>query len=68
MPTELLSLARTTGAPLTLQELGMKESDLDRSADLAVERPYPNPAPVTRERIRVLLDAAFRGDGEYVTQ
>ena len=68
LPTELLSLARTIGAPLTLQELGMQESDLDRAADLAVERQYPNPAPVTRENIRVLLDAAFRGDGEYVTQ
>ena len=67
LPTELLSLARTIGAPLTLQELGMQESDLDRAADLAIERQYPNPAPVTRENIRVLLDAAYRGDGEYVT-
>jgi alcohol dehydrogenase class IV len=67
LPIELLSLARTINAPLTLEELGMQESDLDRAADLAVERQYPNPAPVTRERIRVLLDAAFRGDGEYVT-
>ncbi|HEU4879808.1 MAG TPA: maleylacetate reductase [Gemmatimonadaceae bacterium] len=67
LPAELLSLARSVEAPLTLQELGMKETDLDRAADLAVERQYPNPAPVTRERIRVLLDAAYRGDGEYVT-
>jgi alcohol dehydrogenase class IV len=67
LPTELLSLARTIDAPLTLEELGLEETDLDRAADLAVERQYPNPAPVTRERIRVLLDAAYRGDGEYVT-
>jgi alcohol dehydrogenase class IV len=67
LPAELLSLAGSIEAPLTLQELGMKEADLDRAADLAVERQYPNPAPVTRERIRVLLDAAYHGDGEYVT-
>lgn len=67
LPTELLALARTIDAPLSLKELGMQESDIDRAADLAVERQYPNPAAVTREKIRVLLDAAFRGDGEYVT-
>jgi maleylacetate reductase len=66
-PIELLSLARNIDAPRTLDELGMQESDLDRAADLAVERQYPNPAPITRDGIRVLLDAAFRGDGEYVT-
>jgi alcohol dehydrogenase class IV len=66
-PTEILSLARTIGAPLSLREIGMKESDLARAAELAVERQYPNPAPVTVEGIRVLLDAAFRGDGDYVT-
>jgi len=66
-PIELFSLARNIDAPRTLKELGMQESDLDRAADLAVERQYPNPAPITRDGIRVLLDAAFRGDGEYVT-
>ena len=66
-PTELLSLATTIEAPLSLQEIGMSETGLDRAADLAVERPYPNPAPLSREGIRALLDAAFRGDGSYVT-
>ncbi|MGE5748997.1 MAG: maleylacetate reductase [Gemmatimonas sp.] len=66
-PTEILTLARAIGAPLSLREIGMKESDLPRAAELAAERQYPNPAPVTIEGIRVLLDAAFRGDGGYVT-
>jgi maleylacetate reductase len=66
-PSEILSIARTIDAPLSLREIGMREEDLDRAAPLALERQYPNPAPVTLEGIRVLLDAAFRGDGNYVT-
>ncbi|MEO8192768.1 MAG: maleylacetate reductase [Gemmatimonadales bacterium] len=66
-PTELLSLAQTIGAPLSLAEIGMREQNLDRAANMAVEQPYPNPAPVTRDAVRVLLDAAFRGDSTYVT-
>ena len=64
---KMLRLARTIGAPLSLREIGMNESDLSRAAELAVERQYPNPAPVTIEGIRILLDAAVRGDGDYVT-
>ena len=66
-PSEILSIARTIDAPLSLREIGMREDDLDHAASLALERQYPNPAPVTLEGIRVLLDAAFRGDGQYVT-
>jgi len=66
-PTELLSLARTIGAPLSLQEIGFRADDLPRAVDLALEKQYPNPAPVTPERISVLLDAAYRGDSDYVT-
>jgi maleylacetate reductase len=66
-PSEILAIARTISAPLSLREIGMLEADLDRAASLALERQYPNPAPVTLEKIRVLLDAAFAGDGDYVT-
>jgi maleylacetate reductase len=44
-----------------LAEIGMREEDLERAADLAVESPYLNPTPLTREGIRALLDAAFHG-------
>lgn len=66
-PAELMSIARTIDAPLSLRELGMREVDLDRAASLAIERQYPNPAPVTLGGIRVLLAAAYEGDAEYVT-
>jgi hypothetical protein len=42
-------------------DIGLRESDLDRAADFAVQSPYPNPAPLTRAGIRALLDDAFHG-------
>ena len=66
-PSELLSLARTIDAPLSLREIGMREEDLSHAASLAIERRYPNPAVLTLEGIRVLLSAAYHGDGDYVT-
>ena len=52
---------RLIGAKQSLAEIGLREEDLDRAADLAVESPYPNPTPLTRERIRALLGDAFHG-------
>ena len=66
-PMALLDLEWRIGTPLSLEKIGMKESDLDHAADLAAERQYPNPREVTRSEIRELLDAAFRGDATYVT-
>ncbi|CAB3745706.1 maleylacetate reductase [Burkholderia puraquae] len=57
----LYDLARDNGAPVALKVLGMKETDLDRAADLAVANPYWNPRPVEREALRVLLQYAFEG-------
>jgi maleylacetate reductase len=57
----LFDLAAALGAKQALAEIGMRESDLDRAADLAVESPYPNPTPVTRAGLYRLLEAAFHG-------
>jgi maleylacetate reductase len=57
----LLDLARRVGAPTSLAAIGMKREDLDRAADLAVQNPYYNPRPVTRDEIRVLLQNAYDG-------
>lgn len=59
----LFALAHSLGAPLSLATLGMRSDDIGHAADLAVANPYPNPAPITREGIRNLLDAAFHGRG-----
>jgi alcohol dehydrogenase class IV len=55
----LFDLAQDIGAPTTLAAVGMKEADLDRVADLAVARPYPNPAPLERNLVRALLETAY---------
>ena len=60
----LQALARDNGAPVALKDIGMKEADLDRAADLAVSNPYWNPRPFgTAERgaIRALLQRAYEG-------
>jgi maleylacetate reductase len=57
----LYELASRLNAPLSLDEIGMIEADLDRAADLAVQNPYYNPRHVSRDGIRVLLQNAFEG-------
>jgi len=59
--TGLYDLAASLGAPVSLQSLGMRREQLDQAADLAIQNPYYNPRPVTREGIRELLENAFEG-------
>jgi len=54
-------LAKNLGAPYSLKQLGMKEADLERAADVAMKSPYPNPAPLDRERLLSLLRDAYEG-------
>ena len=60
-PRGLHDLARSLNAPLSLREIGMPESGLDRAADLASSNPYWNPRPIERDAIRALLDDAYFG-------
>jgi maleylacetate reductase len=57
----LYELARTLGAPLSLSELGMRVDDIDRAADMVVERGGYNPRPIEREWVGRLLGEAFLG-------
>jgi len=57
----LYDLARVNGAPTSLRELGLAETDLDRAADLAMANPYWNPRPVERDGVRTLLQNAWQG-------
>jgi maleylacetate reductase len=57
----LYDLAASLGAPVSLEALGMRREQLDQAADLAVQNPYYNPRPVTREGIHGLLENAFEG-------
>jgi maleylacetate reductase len=60
----LHAFALDNGAPVALRDLGMREEDLDRAAELAVSNPYWNPRPVgapQQAEIRELLQRAFEG-------
>jgi alcohol dehydrogenase class IV len=57
----LFALAKETGAHRSLQQLGMREDEIDRAADLAVQDPYWNPRPVERHAIRALIARAWAG-------
>lgn len=60
----VFDLARDNGAPVALRELGMREADLDRAAEIAVSNPYWNPRPIGAEQrgeIRALLQDAYEG-------
>ncbi len=58
----LFGLVQKLGAPLSLAELGMPQSGIETVADIAVENPYWNPRPITRNGIRDLLARAFSGE------
>ncbi len=58
----LWHFAKSLGAPMALADLGLKESDLDRAAELAANNPYANPRDVTFDGIRGLLQRAWSGE------
>ncbi len=60
-PRALHRLAAALGAPTSLRAIGMPESGLDRVADLAVSKPYPNPRPLERAPLRDLLRRTWEG-------
>jgi alcohol dehydrogenase class IV len=60
-PEALYELMLTATDKRSLAQLGMTEADLDKAADIAVQQPYYNPRPITREGIREMLDAAYFG-------
>ena len=58
----IFDLLAATGLPTSLKEIGFKEGDLERAADIAVETDdRMNPGPVTKDAVRRVLDDAFQG-------
>ena len=60
-PEGLFALEQAVGAPTALKDIGMPEAGLDQAADEAMQNPYPNPRPLDRAAIRVLLNNAWHG-------
>lgn len=60
-PRAVYDLARDNGAPVALRDIGMREQDLDRACEIALQNQYPNPRPLERAALRQLLQDAFEG-------
>jgi alcohol dehydrogenase class IV len=58
----LFDLVRALGVPRALCDIGMPADGIETAADLAVENPYWNPRPVTRDGIRDLIARAYSGE------
>jgi alcohol dehydrogenase class IV len=57
----LWDIQRALGIPMRLSEIGLKEADLERAAQLAVAAPYPNPRKVELGPVLDLLRSAWLG-------
>ena len=54
-------LARTHGAAVSLEAIGMPAAGLEHAANLAVSNQYPNPRPLEKAALRALLGRAWEG-------
>ncbi|BCG04497.1 hypothetical protein PPGU19_090650 (plasmid) [Paraburkholderia sp. PGU19] len=57
----LYALAKENGAPTALKEIGMKQEDVAKAAEIATADPYWNPRSIERDAIHSLLQDAFDG-------
>ena len=60
-PTGIYRLTQRAATWRSLAEMGLTQAALDKAADIAMQNPYYNPRPVTREGVREMLQAAFEG-------
>jgi alcohol dehydrogenase class IV len=58
----LFDMAKNLGAPYSLKQLGFKEEDIEKAAEIASKAPYPNPVPLEKEGILILLRNAWAGN------
>lgn len=57
----LFELQHRLGVPRSLGDLGLRESDIERATELALENPYWNPRPLEYEAVREVIAQAWRG-------
>ncbi|KOC30765.1 Maleylacetate reductase [Comamonas testosteroni] len=57
----IYDIAKNSGVPVGLRELGMKETDIDVVTSAVMAKPYPNPVPLDAQIIRRLIANAWGG-------
>jgi len=60
-PRGLYDLELKLNLKMRLSDIGLRETDLERAAKIALESPYPNPRPVEYAGVLALLRAAYEG-------
>lgn len=60
-PIGIYRLTQVAATKRSLAQMGLSEADLELAADIALQNPYYNPRPVTRDGVREMLQAAFEG-------
>jgi maleylacetate reductase len=58
-PRGLFELAGQGGCRRALKDIGMPRDGIRLASELAVSSPYPNPADVTQDGVRRLLERAW---------
>jgi maleylacetate reductase len=61
LAARIYDVSKGADGPTSLQELGVKESDLDMVVEKAMAAAYPNPAPLEEKRLREMLQRAWEG-------
>jgi maleylacetate reductase len=57
----IYDLVKLLSAPLSLQQIGMPQEELDHCVDIAMQNAYANPRPLDKSALRALLDDAWHG-------
>lgn len=57
----IYGLMKKLDLPLGLKDLGFSEADIDKAAEITLEKPFHNAEPVSYERLRILLRNAYDG-------
>ncbi len=58
----LWTLAQKINAPMSLKDIGMAESDIEKAVEIALKNPYWNPRPLEAAGLRGLLKRAWAGE------
>jgi maleylacetate reductase len=61
VPGAIQDISRENGGPISLQELGLAQEQLEPAAQMATRAPYYNPRPVDAAAILALLQGAYTG-------
>ncbi|WP_304517325.1 maleylacetate reductase [Cecembia rubra] len=55
----LRALQENLGSGFSLQDLGLSKEDIPKAVDFLMQMTYPNPAPMIRDHLNMMLESAY---------